>query len=67
MAGFTILFYLLILTAILILANPRVYFLITAGVLGLMAIGYVFLNVIHFFALSTPSRETVTPGWYGPY
>jgi hypothetical protein len=43
--GFIILFYLLVLTSILILANPRVYFLITAAIVGLMGFAHFILGL----------------------
>ena len=47
MSGLIILFYLLVFTTVLILMNPRVYFLITAGVLGLMGLCYVVVWPFH--------------------
>lgn len=47
MTGFIILFYLLSFTAAFILMAPRVYFLITAGVLGLMGLCYVVVWPFH--------------------
>lgn len=45
MTGFVILFYLLLLTILLILGNPRTYFLITVAIVGLMGFAHFILGL----------------------
>ena len=45
MTGFIILFYLLLFTVILVLANPRVYFLVTVAIVGLMGFAHFILGL----------------------
>ena len=45
MTGIILLFYLAVITAVFILLRPRVYFLIAAGILGLMGFASFILGL----------------------
>lgn len=45
MTGLIILFYLLVFTTVLILLRPRVYFIITVAIVGLMGLAHFILGL----------------------